>query len=262
MKDKSILEILLLSEKRRDILLDLRSGPKTIDDLKTDLECKSSPVMVQIRILMHHRLIEEKDGYYSLTKLSEILLPEMSRIIDLFETLDAPDNYWSRMDIQAIPPHLLDLLDEIGKISVRIPEKAYIFECSDDFVRDLKDSSSIMEISSIFKNVYVQEYVRLAEDGIPVSLIFSSEVAKRLEDEYPRIFCRLMRLDNVRFFFTDDIRFASCTVTDRFMSLSLFTKRGYYYNHDLISYKKSAIEWGTDLFLYYRGTASVRKVKG
>lgn len=260
MKDKSVLEILLLSEKRRDILLCLKSGPRTIDDIKGQLNCKSSPVMVQIRILLRHRIIEEKNGYYALTKLSEILIPEMERIIDLFETLDAPMNYWARMDIRSLPPHMLDRLNEIGQPSIKIPDRAHIFDCSDKLIRGLKESSSLMEISSIFKSVYIQEYVRLAESGIPVSLVFSPEVASRLETEYPEIFYRFMHLDNVRLFFTDNIRFGSCTVTDRFLSLSLFTKGGFYFNHNLISFKESAIEWGTDLYLYYRNMASVRKI--
>lgn len=253
-----MLETLTLSEKRKMILILLLQGPKTIEEIKECLNCRSSPAMVQIRILLKKKLIEESDNKYCLSSLGEFLVPEMENVVRLFETLSTPENYWTEMDIESLPNHMLERIGDIGKAELEIPQRAYIFECCEKMVQYMERCNTLIEISSIFKNPYIREYVWIAEKRIPVSLVFTKDVAERLETEYPQIFYRFLRMDNVRFFITDNIEFASCTITDNFLALSLFTKSGYYCNHNLISYEKSALEWGTDLFLYYRSIAQVR----
>lgn len=258
MSDRTLLDTLTFSKRRRKILLYLLDGPKTIDEIKEHLDCSSSPAMVQIKILLNKKIIIETDGLYKLSNIGLLLVPELKKTIMLFETLNAPDNYWAKVDLKSIPPHMLERLGEIGKTSLYKPKRAYIFECSEEMIHDLKDSGFLIEISSIFKNVYIREYIRMAEEGMPISLIFTKEVSDRLETEYPQIFYRFLRMDNVRFFTSKKIEFASCTITDNFLSLSLFTKDGHFYNHNLTGYSKNAREWGKDLFMYYRSISIVR----
>ena len=48
-----------------------------------------------------------------------------------------------------------------------------------------------------------------------------------------------------------EIELAGRLVTDRFISMSMISKDGRYYNHEMVSFEKSALEWGKELFNYY-----------
>ena len=101
-----------------------------------------------------------------------------------------------------------------------------------------------MEISSIFKIIYIDEYLKLAKEGLKILFIFSKEVMDRLKVEFQNIYNDYKNIKNVTFFVSDSIKIASCTITNNFISFSLFTKKGYYINHEMISYNSSSIQWG------------------
>ena len=54
--ESSLLDVLFLSEKRKNLLLLLLDGPKTIEEIKNTLDVRSSPIMTQIKILMKQDL--------------------------------------------------------------------------------------------------------------------------------------------------------------------------------------------------------------
>lgn len=161
------------------------------------------------------------------------------------------------MDIEALPQIMLERLNEIKNAKLIIQNKEYIFETPKEIIKNLKKISILMEISSIFKNVYITKYILLAESGINIFFIFTKTIIERLKNEYKEIFYKYIKMNNVIFFIVDDIQIASCTISDYFISLSLFTKKKYYINHELISYEKEAIKWGQDLFVYYRNLSQI-----
>ena len=48
--ESSLLDVLFLSEKRKNLLLLLLDGPKNIEEIKNILDVRSSPIMTQIKI--------------------------------------------------------------------------------------------------------------------------------------------------------------------------------------------------------------------
>ncbi len=57
--ESSLLDVLFLSEKRKNLLLLLLDGPKNIEEIKNTLDVRSSPIMTQIKILMKQDLVVE-----------------------------------------------------------------------------------------------------------------------------------------------------------------------------------------------------------
>ncbi|MDY0267441.1 MAG: winged helix-turn-helix domain-containing protein [Methanimicrococcus sp.] len=261
MKDESISNVLFFSEKRRQILLYLLEGPKTIDDIKTYLNSKSSPIMVQIRILTRNFLIQEKNGVFSLTPLGEYTVGEMKKILDMFCVFDKNPEYWGEADLNAFPPYLLDRIGDLGNLELCHPKKAYIFDRAAQVEKCLKEARSVVEITSIFRQEYPARYMELAEKGISLTLIMTREVLCRLEEEFFENYHKLMVLENVRVFMCPDLKLASCVITDKILSLSLFTKSGNFYNHDLISRDESALLWGTDLFHHFRSLSMIHNLQ-
>lgn len=261
MKDESISDVLFLSKKRRQILLFLLGGPKTIDDIKTHLNSKSSPIMVQIRILIRNFLIQEKNGVFSLTPLGVYTVKEMKDILGMFAVFDAAPNYWAEADFSALPAHLISRIGEFGETKLYYPDKTRIFDRTVQIEQNLKEAESLIEISSIFRKEYISTFVDLAEHEVAVSFIWTQNIIDRLVNDYPEIYYKYMRLNNVRFFVCPDIKLASCTITDKFIALSFFNKRGYFCNHDLVTFDKRAHEWGMQMFHHFRALSTIHQVQ-
>ncbi|MCL2549853.1 MAG: winged helix-turn-helix domain-containing protein [Methanimicrococcus sp.] len=261
MKDESILDVLFLSEKRRQILLFLLIGPKTIDDIKTHLNSKSSPIMVQIRILIRNFLIQEKNGVFSLTPLGSYTVREMKYILDMFMIFDTAPEYWAEADFSALPPHLINRIGELGETKLYYPDKAHIFDRTALVEQNLGKVESLIEISSIFRKEYISDFLYLAEQEIAVSFILTQIVIDRLANDYPEVYYKYMRFNNVRFFVCPEIKLASCTITDKFIAMSFFNKGGYFFNHDLVTFDREAKEWGSQMFHHFRSRSTIHQLQ-
>lgn len=65
---------------------------------------------------------------------------------------------------------------------------------------------------------------------------------------------------NLRIWVIDDIKIAM-SVTNLFISIGFFNNDGTYdFSQDLVSYEKEAIEWGRELFEYYKSRAKEVKL--
>jgi len=261
MKDESISDVLFFSEKRRQILLYLLEGAKTIDEIKTHLNSKSSPIMVQIRILVRNFLIHEKNGMFSLTQLGVYTVREMKDILDMFTVFDSAPNYWADADFSALPAHLITKIGELKELKLHYPDKAHIFDRTPQVKQGMKNIESLVEISSIFRKEYMTDYLKAAENEVGINFIFTQNIIDRLLHDFPEIYYKYMRLNTVRFYICPEMKLASCTVSDKFMSLSFFTKHGYFYNHDLIGYDKDSIEWGIQMFHHFRALSTIHQLQ-
>ena len=106
--ESSLLDVLFLSEKRKNLLLLLLDGPKNIEEIKNTLDVRSSPIMTQIKILMKQDLVVENNRLYKLSSIGEILVPKMKTILETFNVFDKNHDYWINQDMTSIPPEFLD----------------------------------------------------------------------------------------------------------------------------------------------------------
>ena len=147
--ESSLLDVLFLSEKRKNLLLLLLDGPKNIEEIKNTLDVRSSPIMTQIKILMKQDLIVESNRLYKLSSIGEILVPKMKTILETFNVFDKNHDYWINQDMTSIPP---EFLDEIGKLGDYIevnPDRNHVFEYPKEVVKHLCDSEKVMISKSV-----------------------------------------------------------------------------------------------------------------
>jgi predicted transcriptional regulator len=68
-----------------------------------------------------------------------------------------------------------------------------------------------------------------------------------------------LNLENTLLFVCDHkIELASSIVTDFFISFSMISKERRYYNHEMVSFEKTALVWGQELFNYYRDMSKLK----
>lgn len=247
-----LIDTIFFSDKRKNLLLLLKDGPKTIEEIKTELDVSSSPIMAQIRILLKDGLLVQKDDIYELSVKGKLIVPKMEPLLSTFRVFDENHDYWARQNLHTLPPHLLDRIGELGSCKELVPERTHIFDYPPEIMDPLYRSKTVMEISSFFRPGYPGLYLDLAKRGISVSLVLERPIYQKLISDYRKEVEEFLNMENTCLFVCDNkIELASSIVTDRFISISLISKDGRYYNHEMVSFEKSALPWGQELFNYY-----------
>jgi predicted transcriptional regulator len=247
-----LLGTLFLSEKRKDLLLLLIKKPRNINEIKDILDVNSSAIMTQIKILLSHGLIIHDNDVYKLSGMGRVIVKKMEPLLDVLEVYTDNKNYWENHNLHAIPSCLLDRIEEMGHCELLEPDLNRMYELPEKMVEYLKQSNYVHEVSSYFSPAYPKIYIELAKKGIDVSLIITKQVFERLQNDYQEESREFVNLECGNLFvFEDEIEIASSTVTDIFAAISLFYNTGIYHNHAIISFDKSALKWGEDLFRYY-----------
>ncbi|AKB26064.1 hypothetical protein MSMTP_2595 [Methanosarcina sp. MTP4] len=247
-----LLGTLFLSDKRKDLLLLLMEEPRNIDEIKDILNVTSSAIMTQIKILISQGLITHEDDLYKLSDIGKVVVKKMIPLLKTLGVFSENKDYWENHNISAIPPHLLDKIEDLGHCEFVEPDLDRMYETPKKIEEKLVISAHVMEISSYFNPAYPSTYVELIKKGTDVSLIITKPVFERLKKEYNTALQEYLSRENAKIFVCDcPIRVASSVVTDRFMALSLFYKNGIYHNHAIMSLEENALKWGEDLFLHY-----------
>ncbi len=248
-----LIDTIFFSDKRKNLLLLLKDGPKTIEEIKKGLNVSSSPIMAQIRIMLKEGLLVQEEDCYSLSVKGKLIVPKMEPLLSTFQVFDENHDYWARQNLRTLPPHLLDRIGELGSCKELLPQKTHIFDYPPEIMDPLYSSRTVMEISSIFRPGYPSLYLDLAKRGIEVSLVLERPIYEKLVSDYRADVEKFLNLKNTGLFVCDQkIELASSIVTDRFLSLSMVSKEGRYYNHEMVSFEKSALVWGQELFNYYK----------
>jgi len=106
-----------------------------------------------------------------------------------------------------------------------------------------------------FSALVIQVFISILQKEIfrSPSLILEKPIFEKLISDHKKDMEEFLNLENTRLFTCDQrIELASSIITDRFISLSMVSKDGRYYNHEMISFEKSALTWGRELFDYYK----------
>jgi predicted transcriptional regulator len=114
-------------------------------------------------------------------------------------------------------------------------------------------SKRINGIASIFHPLYPSLFLNFAKNGVEVSLLVTRPIYKRLKEEYRAEMNEFLKFENASFYVYDKKIELAYAVTDIFLSLTLpFSDGTYDHKEDVLCFDPVAIQWGEDLFAYYR----------
>ncbi len=247
-----LIDTVTYSEKRKNLLIFLLDGPKTLQEIRTSLKVTSTGIIPQIRRLEKQKLVKLEGKSYALTDTGIIIAGVLGSFIKTNEIIEKYSDYWASHDINAIPPLLLRRICELETCELIECKLSEMHEPHRDFLEYISRSRKIMGISPIFKHSYPSLFLQLAQSGAEISLILTGEVLDRIQNEYGQTLEKFLDIDTARLYVSDqDIKLA-CVVTDCYFNMSLFFKNGDYdLQRDIISYDHSAIRWGEELFDHF-----------
>ena len=243
------MDIVFLSEKRKNLLLFLRSGPKNIDEIKKALQVSSTSILPQIKKLKEQKLVLQEDKTYELAPIGKVLVEKMDPIVSTLELFEENFEYWAERDLQGIPPGLRKRLWELGTCKLIKPDLERMFEFDPEFMDNLNRAEHIFESITYFHPALITLCRDIANKGVKISLLVTEPVLRRCIEDYREDLLHFLGLENVKLFLhSGELRIASLTVTDDSMTLSLFPRKRHFDGESLVSYDPCSLNWGMELF--------------
>ncbi|HET8685846.1 MAG TPA: winged helix-turn-helix domain-containing protein, partial [Methanosarcina sp.] len=249
-----LLELIFLSEKRKDLLLFLKEGPKSISEIKESLNVGLVAILPQLKKLRENSLILKTGDVYSLSPLGIAVTSRMKTMMDVLNLFGNKYEYWANHAVESIPAPLRERIGELANCTFsEPPDRTRLFEPHKEFVENLMVSKKINGIASIFHPLYPSLFLTFAKKGVEISILLTRPVYERTKEEYGAELSEFLKFDNASFYVCNKKIELSYVVTDRFLSLTLpFSDGTFDHKEDVLCFDPIAIKWGEDLFAYYR----------
>jgi predicted transcriptional regulator len=246
-----LLSIISASDKRRNLLILLTSGPKEWDEIKKILKVTSTGMLPQVKILEEEGLIERDGRKFSLTPMGCILATHMEPLIRTMDVFDKNRKFWHTHNINVIPEEILLNIRDLGNYRIVENSDEEIFDVN-PFLKSISHAKVIKGISHTIHPKYPSFFLNLAKKGSESSLILTPGVYKIVQEKYHDLLEKWLDCKNAHLYVSEkDIKF-SFAVTDSYFSLSLFYQTGMFDSkNDVISTDPSALGWGESLFTYF-----------
>jgi predicted transcriptional regulator len=255
-KNPEIVKLAVCSDLRKNILISLNEGDKSLGDLRERLDISSTTAIHALRDLEKHRLTQQdKDRKYCLTNIGSIIALKLMDFEDAAEILTKHERFWLEHDLSGIPEQLLGKIGWLKDSEVVQINSLDIVKTHESFVRFMKPAKWIKGVTPIFSADYPAVFKEIIEKNVSTQVILTDAVLKKSIDAIGKeYFDKLISKYMFDLLATDENLKVAFTVTDAFLSIGLFTNNGLYDpTHDLVSTDSRAIQWGIELFEYYRG---------
>ena len=148
--DKMLIDLLFMSQKRKDLLLLLKDGERTIEEIVDLLNVTQTGMLPQIKKLKDEFLVIQDDRKYRLTPLAEILVEKMQPLIDTLEVIEENKIFWQERDLSDLSPAFLERLNELKPYSLVKPDPEKIFEIPSVFLKNIEKSKNILSLFSTY----------------------------------------------------------------------------------------------------------------
>jgi predicted transcriptional regulator len=248
-----LLSIISASDKRRNLLILLDSGPKEWDEIKSILKVTSTGMLPQIKILEEEHLIKKGDDRkFYLTPMGKVLTTHLVPLIRTMDIFDKNKKFWNEHYLEALPYEILIDIKSLGDYHIIENSDEEIFDIN-TFLNNLSKSKTIKGVSHTIHPRYPNFFLSLAKNGVAASLILTPGVFKIVSEKYRDLIEEFIRIENASLYVSrDDLKF-SFAVSDSYFSISLFYENGIFDSkNDVISYDPSALTWGERIFSYYQ----------
>ncbi len=247
-----LLSFLVLSEKREKLLLFLLNGPKTLQEIRDYLKITSSGIIPEIRKMEEKQLIYQMNREYALTEIGEVVAESMFQFEGALRIFSENTEFWSKHNISGIPREFSLRLHELGKYVIIKSTTTDILRPHNEYMKHLLNAKWMKGVSAVLHPGYPEYVLNMAEKGIPVSIIVTGELLETIKDKCRKELEKGKHYKNTCIMVCDEKIEVCFAVTDFFLSIRFFMKDGTYdFYQNILSFDKSAVKWGEDLFRYY-----------
>ncbi|AFV22837.1 hypothetical protein Mpsy_0628 [Methanolobus psychrophilus R15] len=249
---KPLLDVIFASEKRKNILLFLKGGPKEMEVILEYHNTSRQSLLPQMKILEEHYLIEHYKDNYALTTIGKLVVDEMTTLLSTLDVLDGDVDYWGTHNFDFIPPYLLQRINEIGKCNVISPSIMETYEESNHFYEASKTSQSVYGVTTFFHPNFADFFFELISHNVHLHFIITEDLLAKIKSDNPTIFKKLIDNSLVHFYvYNKEMKCASFTCNDYYTKIRPLKNGGDFDTKYILCFNPSALKWGKELFEYY-----------
>ena len=238
----------------------LREGPKKIDEIKDALDVSSSALMPQIKKLLKWDLVtyDSAEDVYKLSDMGALIVEKIEEFLNIVNIYAENHEYWETRDLSEIPYHMRKRIGNLTHCELLVADRDCLFEFHPTFVDNLINSKHVMMTSSTFQPQTVSLFSKLLKNNCKISVVFTELIFYKFLDDFPEQFKCFLSHENMSISIrSGHIGPLTIVVTETFMALWLFDKKGRFDGTTLISYEKNALKWGQELFTYYSSISNM-----
>jgi predicted transcriptional regulator len=251
MMNESIINLILLSDRRKDLLFLLKEGPRDIDIIKEMLRVDASTIQPHIKKMKYIGLINEKNKVYSLSEIGKIIAENLQPFLNTVGFFEENAEYWKSHDLDSIPEFLLERIDELEHSEVLEPDASRLGETPKTLLENMLKSKKIVTFTSYFHPEAPSIYLELVENGAEVTLCVTQKVAERLFSRSREETLELIRAEKSKFLILrKPAAIPSVIVTDCFLAFKLLETDGKFRDQLVFCSGEKALIWGKELFQY------------
>ena len=251
-----LLNMVLFSGRRTDIMLLLKEKPRDVDTIKKLLKVDANSLQPHIKKLKESGVVTEKNKIYRLSDMGEIIVENMQPLFSLSNVFGENTEYWMSHDLSSIPEFLLERIDELGHCEVIEPDTGHLAETPEILLDSMLSSKEVLTFTAYFHPQAPSIYAELAEKGTEITLCMTKNVTERLFSSYRREAETLSKSRNSNLFILrKPATIPSLIVTDKLIIFKLSENYGKLRDQLVLSFGGRAICWGKELFKYCIGAA-------
>jgi predicted transcriptional regulator len=101
--NSSLLDLILFSEKRKDFLLLLKEGQKSIEEILEKLQVSRTALLPQIKKLKEENLVIHENEMYRLSLIGEIIVEKMQPLLYTLAIFEKNEDFWAERKLTPIP---------------------------------------------------------------------------------------------------------------------------------------------------------------
>ncbi len=254
-KHKKIIHSIYSSRLKIQILLALLNDKSSLSQLREVTGSTSQALIPKIRTLEKQGLIESVTYAYCLTPIGRVVAINVDDYVRLMGGINQHHTFFADHDLADLPLPFLSRIGDLYNSEPKQDTTTDMFYVYSHYLEILKDALYIHGISSVASPGLAQFIAEKVVTGIPVELVVNNEVIGLLTKEpYASNMKRLVEFPNFSVWVTAEKLRVGLTITDKYLSLGLFKKDTHLYDSssDLFSSDRRAVEWGEDLFRYYK----------
>ncbi|TGC08709.1 transcriptional regulator [Methanolobus halotolerans] len=249
---KPLLDVIFASDKRKNVLLLLKSGPKEMGFILNYLNTSRQALLPQIRILEEHHLIDKQDDNYELTDIGKLIVDEMAPLLSTLDVLDVDIDYWATRNLDFIPPHLLKRINELGACERITPSISEMYEIHDKFYEISRKSTSYFAITAAFFPNSTKLLHELVSNNVHIYVIMSNDLFDKQRTNNDTGFKELVNSKFTHFFvYQENIDFISWMYNDYCIMMSPLRSDGGFDNKHFRCCNQNALIWARNFFEHY-----------
>lgn len=250
---KDNIKFITASSVRTKIILSLIQETKNLTALKNELNFESSSALRELKKLEDRDIIYKKENEYSLSSFGKVYATRSKDLFEFIYVIKKHEKIFLGHHIDGIPSDLLREIKHLKDSSIIESTPLNIIKPHTNYAKLLSDALSIKGVSPIFYYPYIDLYTKKLKENADVDLILTPLILdKVLETANKENIKKVLKSGILKLWKIDEDVKIAFTVTDKFLSLGLFSADGLYdATMNLVSFDEDAIKWGNELFDYY-----------